>query len=163
MKKRVLVIGILAVLAVFLFGLAYAYFFLFDDNTIRVIVNGKTFSVTYREGGYQSINQVLLSQATLKQLSTIPSDRELPAEDLPPIKDFEQAAEQGIALLEASYSSWTYDNNVIVSYNPNAGAWVIHGQMKDRECPGVDGLGLLIVEEKTGKVVVLRKGSFDVT
>ncbi len=70
-------------------------------------------------------------------------------------KDREEAVKYGISLLNSCFSEWTYDNNVIVSFNKNANLWVVSGLYLNRYRNNI--IGIVVFSASSGELIVMGK------
>lgn len=70
-------------------------------------------------------------------------------------KDREEAVKYGMSLLNSCFSEWTYDNNVIVSFNKNANLWIVSGLYLNRYRN--NKIGIVVFSGSSGELIVMGK------
>ena len=67
----------------------------------------------------------------------------------------QEAAQIGASILDETYENWSEAGTVCVFRNDTANAWIVHGQMKDRN--STTGCGVVAIKADTGEILYMAK------
>lgn len=129
----------------------------YDENGNKYYVDFNYENVSLYVGVGNSIN--LLEEDVSGILDVFKKECNNPifSSSISPIvpKDREEAVKYGISLLNSCFSEWTYDNNVIVSFNKNANLWVVSGLYLNRYRNNI--IGIVVFSASSGELIVMGK------
>jgi hypothetical protein len=94
-------------------------------------------------GSFYSVNADTLRSYSEKTYS----------EHVPVPADAREAAQTGASILDIEYDNWSEAKSVLVHFNKEANAWIVHGQLTDRYSD--DSIGVIAIEAATGEVLCI--------
>jgi len=74
-------------------------------------------------------------------------------ENVPAPANAKEAAQTGASILDTEYDNWSESKSVLVHFNKEANAWIVHGQLPDRYSAGK--VGVIAIEAETGEVLCI--------
>lgn len=161
-KKSWLIVGIISTVMISVFigfvcliiGISQFIAWLSPEMYSVSTENGEIYTYIYSDPPGQdcSICGVDFSIASKEEMvCVLDKTTEFPR-SIGPIRSVEEAVKYGATTLSMVYDNWTWDNHVVVFQNTTADAWIIHGQVQDRNHCG-DMIGVIVLDMNTGDIL----------
>lgn len=137
--------------------LSHAGIYIPIEDTVQTSNGTKyTYSQVSAEDGSFRIGGINLYTATAEELKNL-SEYDVPSGASVDISTPKSVAETGADILSAVFDKWTEAGIVVVCKNSTAHAWIIHGQLENRES-SADGVGVAVIDIESERIIAIAFG-----